>query len=99
HTQIITLSLHDALPIFNSKGFIRDEEDNDVARGTGAVFHGFALGEPDEIAGTEHAFVRDELAFEDVHAVATGVGVQRIDHSGGQIGRHTSELQSLAYLV
>src|SRR5262249_3555272 len=48
-----------------------------------AVFHDLALREPDERARRKRAFVGDQLALEDVHAVAARVGVPRVDDAGG----------------
>ncbi len=46
------------------------------------MLHHFAFGKPDEMTGAEAAFVCDELAFKDVHAVAARMRVQRIDEAG-----------------
>ena len=68
--------------VVDLKTLVGDEENNHVAGGAGAVLHGFAFGKPDEMAWPERPFVRDELAFEDKHAVAAGVRVQWIDDAG-----------------
>src|SRR5262245_27124375 len=71
------------LQVVDAEAFVGDEEDSGVAGGGGTVLHRFTFGEPDEVAGAKGAFVGDELTFEDVHAVAARVRVERIDDAGG----------------
>src|SRR5687767_15651316 len=74
-TEIYTLSLHDALPIYGQCG-------QEVTRGQ----------EADEVVGAAHDGKEADAAVDEEPRGLTDGGL-------GEIGEHTSELQSLAYLV
>src|SRR5205823_7110895 len=92
-TESYTLSLHDALPIFPAR-----EEPRRRLRRSGARVHGGASAlpgrsdTPDRVSGNGHRPWRPGRGDGGGHA-------RRRRPPGGRSEEHTSELQSLAYLV
>src|SRR5687767_15492462 len=88
-TEIYTLSLHDALPICRPAGCGR----------IGAIRPGRPVGAPEGWSGRRCRRGRRRPAHGDQHG--GGAGAQRRPglHHPARSEEHTSELQSLAYLV
>ena len=69
--------------VVNIKRLVCDKDDGDIFFCSGAVLHGYALREPNKASRPIVTCVRDERAFQYVHAVRTVMCVERIDNTGG----------------
>src|SRR5205823_14640321 len=98
-TPSYPLSLHDALPIFGSLaegqrlGLREHVRHQHVVVATNRIQR---FRERDEIAWNEPRALVDQLIE---RMLAVGAGLAPVDGAGVRSEEHTSELQSLAYLV
>src|SRR5205823_7852576 len=97
-TSIYTLSLHDALPIFHVLGIVRMFKDPDFCKYIASIDRE-RPGEHIERADVvEHFFIKyTKGVLNRLHALEHRARV--VDLHCGRSEEHTSELQSLAYLV
>src|SRR5205823_13143050 len=98
-TEIYTLSLHDALPISRAASITNTSiSDNLANSGTWKSLSGIWGNSQDKVIWAKMCLATGPMTVTVTGASGT-IRIAAVEYSGARSEEHTSELQSLAYLV